>query len=277
MAHVRAMAPSLLPTEQAVAAVLLTNADHVIDMSSQQVADRAGASRATVVRACQSLGFTGYQQLRVLLARDAGMTAVAAEPSGQGPAATVRATFDHVAASMQSMTALLDDDDVERTVELLVGASSVVVIGNGLSTAVAADFAARLMSRGIHVMAPADVITQHVTVGVVDHHDVVVVFSGSGASTPSIRAAELATRAGATVIAVTAFSHSPLATAADITLVVGIADFSFRDEVTVTSRIPQFILLEGLVAAVSARLGESAERRRTATLEVISDYLIDEG
>ena len=72
LATIRSLLPSLLPAEQAVASVLLERAAQVVELSSQQVAELSGASRATVVRTCQSLGFTGYQQLRVLIARDAG-------------------------------------------------------------------------------------------------------------------------------------------------------------------------------------------------------------
>ena len=80
MATIRSLLPSLLPTEQSVAQVLLSRSNEIVELSSQQVADLAGASRATVVRTCQSLGFSGYQQLRVLLARDAGCRAAAGAP-----------------------------------------------------------------------------------------------------------------------------------------------------------------------------------------------------
>ena len=91
IATIRSLLPSLLPTEQAVAAVLLARSADIVELSSQQVADLAGASRATVVRTCQSLGYTGYQQLRVLLARDAGYAGGAGDASAstsESPTAT---------------------------------------------------------------------------------------------------------------------------------------------------------------------------------------------
>lgn len=61
VAHIRSSLPSLLPAEQAVPAVFLAHTQKIVEFSSQQVAELAGASRATVVRTCQSLKYSGYQ------------------------------------------------------------------------------------------------------------------------------------------------------------------------------------------------------------------------
>ncbi|MGU3434942.1 MurR/RpiR family transcriptional regulator [Actinomycetes bacterium M1A6_2h] len=272
VAHIRSMVPSLLPTEQAVAQVFLDRSSDVIDMSSQQVADAAGASRATVVRTCQSLGYSGYQQLRVLLTRDAGTVA---SPTDTVPQNIVRRAFSHVAESMSTMTALLDDGDLDRVVQALATAVSTVVIGNGLSAPLASDAAARLSAMGLRVAAPVDVIAQQIASRMLGPSDVLLVFSGSGSTASSLRPAQIGRRVGALVVVVTAFARSPIALEADVALVVGMGASDFRAEVTATSRIPQFILLEGLVAAVFDVVGESAASHHAANLEVIGENLSD--
>ncbi|MFC4947663.1 MurR/RpiR family transcriptional regulator [Pseudonocardia sp. GCM10023141] len=274
LAHIRSVLPSLLPTEQAVAGVFLDRAGDVVEMSSQQVADAAGASRATVVRTAQSLGFSGYQQLRVLLARDAGPPQVPGAVPGT-PGARVASTFAHVAASVPAMVALLDHADVERVVEALAVADRIVVVGNGLSAPLAVDFAARLVGIGRRAEAPPDVIGQQVSARHLRPGDTLFVISGSGANSASVRAAEAARTGGATVVLVTAFARSPLTSSADISLVVGMPDLTFHDELTLTSRIPQVILLEGLLAAVAQRLGPVAAAAAALTLEVVSANLAD--
>jgi DNA-binding MurR/RpiR family transcriptional regulator len=274
LAHIRSLLPSLLPAERAVAAVFLDRACDVVEMSSQQVAEVAGASRATVVRTAQSLGFTGYQQLRVLLARDAG-PASAPHPAPDTPAALVASTFAHVAASVPAMVALLDHADIARVVDLLATADRVLVVGNGLSAPLAVDAAARMISIGRRAEAPLDVISQQVSARQLGPGDTLLVISGSGANQSSVRAAQAAQRSGATVVLVTAFGRSPLVAHADVTLVVGMPDLTFRDELTLTSRVPQVILLEGLLAALTERLGEAAAAAAARTLEVISANLAD--
>ncbi|GAB3391628.1 MurR/RpiR family transcriptional regulator [Humibacter soli] len=278
MATIRSLMPSLLPTERAVAQVLLSRSNEIVELSSQQVADLAGASRATVVRTCQSLGFSGYQQLRVLLARDAGYQPADTEvapPVMDGAAGIVAETFRHVQASVNGMLALLDDAEVARAVDVLASADRVVVVGNGLSAPLAQDAAGRLTSIGRPAEAPMDVIGQQITARLLGPGDAVLLFSGSGANASTQRVAEAATAGGATVIAVTAFARSPLTRIAGITLVVTMPDLTFRDEITLTSRLPQAILVEGLIAALTHALGDRAQRAKALALDAISDNLVE--
>jgi len=299
-ATIRTLLPSLLPTEQAVAQVLLARSAEIVELSSQQVAELAGASRATVVRTCQSLGFSGYQQLRVLLARDAAFAATVHDGAGPGsgapaygdgtpgappaaagagsvrtPSGIVEDTFRQVAAGVVGMVALLDGDAVARAVEAIATARRVVVVGNGLSGPLALDAAARLTGAGRPAEAPFDVINQQITARLLGPEDVLLVISGSGSNASSLRSADAAVAAGATVIAVTAFARSPLTQLAGTNLVVTMPDLTFRDEITLASRLPQAILVEGLVAAVTAHLGESAVRAKALALDAISDNLAE--
>jgi DNA-binding MurR/RpiR family transcriptional regulator len=274
IATIRSLLPSLLPTEQAVATVLLARSAEIVELSSGQVAELAGASRATVVRTCQSLGFSGYQQLRVLLARDAGYQPAAA-PAATGAAGIVGDAFRHVAAGVVSMIALLDEAEVESAVEALASAGRVVVVGNGLSAPLALDAAARFTSIGRAAEAPMDVIGQQITARLLSDADVLLVISGSGSNASTLRVADAAVAAGASVIALTAFARSPLTQLAGINLVVTMPDLTFRDEITLASRLPQAILVEGLVAALTQRLGAAAARAKTLALDVISDNLAE--
>lgn len=273
-ATIRSLLPSLLPAERAVAAVLLERAAEIVEMSSQQVADLAGASRATVVRTCQSLGYTGYQQLRVLLARDAA-AAPAVLPHPQGAAAIVAAVFTQLAARVSDMLALLDADAVERATALIAGARRVVVVGNGVSAPLAQDAAARLTSVGRPAEVLSDAIGQQISARLLSPADLLLVISGSGTSAVSLRAVAAATAAGADVVAVTSFGRSPVAQAATVALVVTIPELTFRDEVTLASRLPQALLVEGLVAAVADRLGETTARARALVMDVISANLAE--
>lgn len=277
-AHIRSVLASLLPTERTVAELMLRRPEAVIEMSSQQVAEQAGASRATVVRTCQSLGFTGYQQLRVMLARDLGPgvtrpSAVTSEPR-TGPD-VVRACFEGVRESLPAMTALLDDDELSKAIEVLAGAPRVLVCGNGLSAPLAQLCAQRLLALGIVADAPTDGIAQQVAARHLAPRDALLVVSGSGANETTLRVVTAARGADAAVVLVTAFGRSPVMELADVALVVGMRDPTFRDELTVTTRIPQFILIEGLVAGIARRLGPFAETAQAATMTVVGENLTE--
>lgn len=271
VATIRSLLPSLLPTERSVASVLLEHSADIIEMSSQQVADLAEASRATVVRTCQSLGFSGYQQLRVLLARDAETDT--SETTPEGAMGIVSDAFRQLARGVDNMLALLDPAAIEQTTDLLVAARRVVVVGSGLSTTLAMDTAARLTSVGRPAEAPLDTIGQQISARLLGPDDVLLAVSGSGANAATLRAVTAARRAGAAVALVTAFGRSPMAQQATVTMVVTTPDLTFRDEIMLATRLPQAILLEGLVGAVASRLGPAATDAKNLALDIIGENL----
>lgn len=69
LARIRSSAVFLSPSEAKVAGVILANPEEVVEWSTAQLALRADTATATVIRACQSLGFRGFQHLRLELER----------------------------------------------------------------------------------------------------------------------------------------------------------------------------------------------------------------
>src|SRR5689334_20266470 len=65
--HLRADLP---PTAKRIAAYLESHADDVIRMSITEVADHVKASEGSIVSLCRRLGASGFQELKILLARD---------------------------------------------------------------------------------------------------------------------------------------------------------------------------------------------------------------
>ena len=97
-ALMQSVAPSLVPSERRVVQVCLEDPDAVSRMSVTELAHRADASPATVVRACKNLGVGGFQRLRELLLRDAVIdTSVTASPTSSHPFEQV---FSHASASI---------------------------------------------------------------------------------------------------------------------------------------------------------------------------------
>lgn len=287
VARIRSLLPSLLPAERSVAQVLLGRVGDAADLSSQQIAELAGTSRATVVRASQSLGFSGYQQLRVLLARDAALAvrsqAVrratarridgAAEQDVDGVARATYRRFEQVRDSADQMTALLTPERIEEAVQRLAGAERILVVGHGLSRSLAIDAAARMVRLGLVAEQMTDRIDQLIVTGLLGKQDVVLIISGSGSHADSLGVAREARASGAQLIVVTAFARSPIAELADVLLVVGMPNSSFISELTDTTRIPQVILIEGLMASLRAQLGDRARRATVVALAAVSDHV----
>ncbi len=85
---------ALQPSERRVVQLILDDTEGVVEITAQELADRAGVARSTVVRSCQSLGYRGYPQLRVALtrelARSSARASTAAGDDAHGPSALGR-------------------------------------------------------------------------------------------------------------------------------------------------------------------------------------------
>ncbi|MDV7242852.1 MULTISPECIES: MurR/RpiR family transcriptional regulator [Rhodococcus] len=261
LSAIRAVAPKLAPSERRVADVCVERPQDVAWWSAADVAEHAGTSTATVIRACQNLGFKGFQHLRMLLLRDLG----SADPeSGGTPAAEengtglVRAVFAEVATDLAGALAPLDEDSFERAVTALAKAERVLVVGNGASGPSAAAVAVRFILNGRHAEAPTDAVIQQLTAGHLTSRDVCLAVSDSGLNSVTLRPVEAARTAGATVIGVTSYARSTLVEKSDIGLVIGGGSGPWGG-LGASATVVQLAFLISLQIAVCRARGGSAE------------------
>ncbi|WP_037360993.1 MurR/RpiR family transcriptional regulator [Amycolatopsis orientalis] len=254
LAVIRAALPALLPSEQRVAEVVLARPAEVVDWSVADLAAAANTSSATAVRACQHLGFRGFQQLRLLLARDVGTAAEPASPefgpedSAETIAAAVFATASSVLAGGMGA---VDPAELRKAADVMTTARRLVFVANGASGFVAQAAAFRYVGTGFLAEAPTEAITQQIVCRLLAPEDVCVAISSSGSNELTLRAAEAAAKAGATVVGVTSFAHSPLTAVADLTLITGTAPFQGND--VLAGPMAQLALLVSLQLAAGFR------------------------
>lgn len=272
--RIAAVLNTLQPAERRVAELIVESADAVVEWTAQELAERAGVGRATVVRACQSFGYRGYPQLRVALAAELGSgqgeTGVDHGPSVLG---RMRSEIDRVASSLPALASLLDADAVAEAVRISASARRVLVLANGLSSPIANDLAMRLTAAGRSAEFIADAIAQQIAARHLTTDDVCLIVSGSGANEASLRVATAAARGGATVIALTSFATSALTEVASVSLVIAPTGVSFRDELQHASRVAFLVFAEVFAAAVTTERGEDAVQARAHVLEVVSENL----
>lgn len=266
--------PTVLASERRVLEEVLHQPERVVESTAQEVADRAGVGRSTVVRACQAIGYRGYPQLRVALAAELAHRDQEVD-YGSSALGRLRADIAALAAALPQVTAVLDEDTVERAVGVLTGSRRLLVLANGLSAPLATDMAMRLTAVGRPADFVADSIGQQIAARGLAPGDGCVVLSGSGASEATLKVARAARQGGAVVVAVTSFRGSPLGELADVELVVAPAATTFQHELERTSRIALAVLVESLVSVVAARSGAVAQATHDRVLDILSDNLAD--
>jgi RpiR family carbohydrate utilization transcriptional regulator len=269
-AHIRSLRPSLQPSDARVADAVLKDPEVVVYWSVSELAEHAGTSTATVVRCAQKLGFKGFHDLKLALARELGGSEQAVgRPGGDPRLRGLAQVAEAGSKTVREVTALVDPDAYEGAVEALATTKRVLVCGVGTSAPLAQDAAYRLACVGVPADAPADVHVQHVNAGLLDADSLLVAISHTGSTRETLDAVAAAKRAGARTIVITSFARSPITKDADYVIVAGTREVSLQLE-AMASRLAHLAIIDGLLVAVSERLGERAQRALQIYSEVLS-------
>ncbi|MEV7186193.1 MurR/RpiR family transcriptional regulator [Kitasatospora sp. NPDC093102] len=270
-ARIRARLGELRGTEARVARVVLDRGADLVHLSVSDVATLAGTAPSSVVRACQRLGFRGYQELKIAAARQAPAAVPAPADEGDPAARALAETLRAARAALDGLTATLSAADLRAAAGLLDGASRVVLLGAGLSGAVVLDLGYRLRALGLLVDAPADPITAQLAAAGLGPGTVCLAVSHTGATRSVVDAARLARGAGAEVLALTSYARSPLTETATLALVAGGQDLVFGLETT-ASRLAHLAAVDALAQTLLALRGPRAERALGLSADVTADY-----
>ena len=135
LAQLRAALPALGGGERRVISAMLMHPQDVPNWSTADVAEHAGTSLSTVVRACQRVGFRGYQHIRLEFARisdDAERDAAASDTVAEEPAAS--AAFSNAIAALTVAAGTIDFSAMDRASALLMNARRILCAATGFSS-----------------------------------------------------------------------------------------------------------------------------------------------
>lgn len=273
LAHLRAMLPSLQPSDARVARAILEDPEAAMYRSVSEVAQIADTSTATVVRCAQKLGFRGFHDLKLALAQERGAFGAArtSTPNAGHEASVLAQVAATGGQTVRDAAAMVDPEAFEAAVDALHAAGRLLFIGVGTSAPLAQDAGYRFRCIGLGAEAPADVHVQHVAASLLGPTDVCFAISHTGATRETLQAVESARAAGATTIALASFLRSPLTEVAGIVLTAGTREVSFRLE-AMASRLAHMAVIDSLLVAVADRDPERSQRALDLYAEVLSEH-----
>lgn len=274
-AGIRMRLGELSPGETRVARTLIEQGERLIYQSASEIAALSGAALSTVVRTCQTLGFKGFQDLKLTLARE-GRAPTSEEIQddvhlGDSPAVVLSKLRGSAREAVDIGVGHVDPGEFERAVATISKARRVLCLGVGTSAPLAQDAAYRMLWIGLDAQAPADAHVQHVRASLLERGDVALVVSHTGSTRETVSAARAARHSGAIIVTVTSFPRSPLTETAHISLVAASQETSYRVE-ALASRIAHLVVLDALWVAIAVARGDNAFSSTRRTADVISDH-----
>jgi RpiR family carbohydrate utilization transcriptional regulator len=217
----------IFAAEKKVADFVLQNPQKTVDSNVSELAKQSGVSDATIVRMCHHIGYTGYYQFRITLARDLGKKQYEGMviPKNTGAIAKV---FHDYAEMLIGIGRRIDPEVMWNCVNLLKICKQAHIIAIGNTCSVSQYMGFRLGRLGIRSTygSSAEFFMNHVNLA--EPEDIVVAISKSGTSKPVVLGLELAKDKGLKTIAITDHVQSPVSELADYVLLSSGKDEAFN-------------------------------------------------
>lgn len=271
--QLRSLHRDLPPTAARIAVFVAENGEEVIRMSITELAEQVNASEGSIVGLCRRLGISGFQELKILIARDL------VEPfqfiqedleEGDDFDKACDRVFAAHAASLAETRKLLSLSSLTEAVSIIRSAQRILVFGIGSSAPVAEDLAYRLMQLGFAAHPVVDSHIQAVAGAMASPDVAAITVSHSGSTVETVMATRLAKEAGAKTVGITRFGKSPLLRHCDVVLHTVSRETRFRPE-AMSSRMAQLAIVDTLVSCCALANPQESIPRLQLSARVISE------
>jgi RpiR family transcriptional regulator, carbohydrate utilization regulator len=259
-------------SDAVIAKFILRCPGKVLKTTVTELAEEMGLSDATVIRFCQKIGFKGYYQMKIVLAQSLkGESDNGIKQGLKGnPVSYVSGiVLENISETMKG----LDLETLSNAARLINSADCVHFFAAGNSYAIAFDAAYKLSRIGIKTFVSSSPEFQISNAYFLGEKSVAFGVSHSGGSKVVLNAFELAREKGASVILLSNYEKSPLASLADIKLVTRAYKEYFLDSGLVT-RICGMYVIDVLFFTILAQRNEDYARLFQDKENSMSDFTV---
>ncbi len=271
----RAKRDSLTKSGAIVADYLMQHAEDAQYLSISSLANECGVAEATIFRFCRSLGFQGYNEMKIALAKataTATPTVAKLEP-GADTQLLITHAYNTAVEALNGTRNMLDAEAIDRAATLLQRARQVYFFGQGGSQVLAGDIWARFSMLSTKFRTAGDSHMQAITASLMGPEDVILFISYSGCTRDMMDTLHLAKENGAKVILVTHYADAPGAVLADVVLLCG-AKENPLDSGSVPAKLAMLFVANVLVLRYTLDNQELANLSLSRTSQALGSKLL---
>ena len=263
---------SFTNTEKKLANYILKNKEEVVNLSAQELSDKADISPAAVVRFSKTLGYKGFTALKVDLAKDRDerendtSVIISAEDSIKDIIRKVKVSNT---SSIDETIGLLNIDTINSVVEAMINAKRIYLFGIGASGLVAMDLQQKLLRINKNTLYQMDSHTQIASSVHIEEGDVAIGISYSGETNEVNIPLKIAKEKGATTIAITRYNKNSLSKLVDYSIYLPNDEKELRVG-AITSRIDALTIIDILYLGVAKSDFERTKNDIRKTRDVIN-------
>ena len=237
---------TLHPKEKMIADAILSHPQKIPYLSVVELANLADTSYSSIVRFCKLIGYTGYSEFKMEMARYSNNLSDSfhyeIREGDDLPATLGKQMIQTNCHSLTQTMKYLDYTKLEDACNALLHAKNVYLCGNANSGLIASSFQFHLKGIGIPTFLAADSISMKQDAITMTSESVLVAISQSGYSKDTVEMARVAAEKGCNSIVITTCNVSPIMEFSTIPIVIPRTSYSMMENMYSTEITIQVIL-----------------------------------
>ena len=267
--------PFLRKSEKKIADYILQFPQIALHLSITQLAKNLHLSEASVSRFCRTIGYEGYSDFKMALARDTFSGTLSNIPVEIGRTDTLSTIADKMSKFFinvaKEMPGMLGQENLVKAITAITRAGRLQLYGIGGSGAIARAAHHSFSKVGISSFIYDDGYMQVVAASSLKAGDTAIGISHSGSTVDVVNAVKLARINQATTIAITSNPQSPLAQQSEIVLQTTSQEIPIYGEF-LRARIGQLFIVDLLYIGVVFTLGDRARKSLEITAKAVKEF-----
>lgn len=238
----------LFPAEKKTAQYILDHLEEVTLLNISQLAKKAHASEASIVRMAKHLGYNDFFQMRLLLSNDVAQKD--SDMLNNAPLLTSEKIFSACANRIRSLSSFISTNDLLCAAKLICEARICHIIGAGNTIPIASDLRFRLQRNGQSCMYSSLPEQYFNNIALGDSSDLVIAISRSGASTQVLKALSLAKKKEMKILVITADPNSQIMDFSDAILQINDTNEMHDQNVRADSHLLELAVNDALIYVI---------------------------
>ncbi len=235
-----------------IAKYIVENPEKVLRQSVSQLGEYSGSGEASILRLCRQIGFTGFRDFKLALAAEVGRTGVRHNMFVRSEA-SIETLEQALVQNLAMARSHCDPETLDAVASVLATSRRIDLFGAGMSGIVAEMFGFRFLRAGLTALVFRNTNMAHEVANGLGPGCVAIGISISGLTMDTVKFLKGAHDAGATTVAVTNRSRSPLGDIADFRLqAAGLDDYPIGD--TLTATVGKIFVLECLMLSLARHM-----------------------
>lgn len=270
IAIIKSCYPSLSKAEKKVADYILEEKGKIIYQTLLEISKNINVGEATIIRFVRRIGFSGFQDLKLEIAKETNTDDENSTISGENNNYEnyIEENAERIVQTITNTKATLIKDNLNLAIKIITDAKRVFFYGVGASGFTANEAQVRFMRLGVIGSSVIDPHFQSMYSSIINDEDVIIVFSISGYTKDIIEAVKIAKEEKAKIIAITSYILSPIAQLADCVLLTAAKENPLEGG-SFTGKISQLYIIDLLCSEYLMQNKKSAVLQKQKTAKAV--------